>query len=66
MNRQSHGSTCKGCVHFFVTYDTSFPYGCRILGFKSRRYPYLEVEASSGQPCEARTLRPPRSGERGE
>ncbi len=46
--------TCKGCAHFFVTYDLNFPYGCRAMAFKSRRYPYHEVEAASGAPCQMR------------
>lgn len=46
--------TCKDCIHFFVTYDPSFPYGCRSMGFKSRRYPHFEVQAASGGPCQGR------------
>jgi len=45
---------CRGCIHFFVTYDVTFPYGCRAMGFKSRRYPYLEVQEASGMPCQMR------------
>ncbi len=44
--------TCRDCIHFFVTYDPSFPYGCRSVGIKSRRYPYLEVQAATGEPCQ--------------
>ena len=43
--------TCKDCIHFFVTYDSNFPYGCRSMGFKSRRYPYLEVQEATAEPC---------------
>jgi hypothetical protein len=46
--------TCKGCIHFFVTYELSFPYGCRGLGFKSKRHPWQEVQAASGAPCQMR------------
>lgn len=45
---------CAGCSHFFITYDTAFPYGCRAMGFKSRRYPYYEVQTASGLPCQMR------------
>jgi hypothetical protein len=44
--------TCKDCFHFFVTYDPQFPYGCRGMGFKSRRHPYLEVQEATGLPCQ--------------
>lgn len=53
-NTRMQAQTCKGCVHFHVTYDPHFPYGCRSLGFKSRRYPYHEVQAASGAPCQMR------------
>ncbi len=46
--------TCKACIHFFVTYDPNFPYGCHGLGIKSRRHPYHEVMAASGMPCQMR------------
>lgn len=45
-------NTCKGCIHFFVTYDPRFPYGCRSMGFKSLRYPDSAVRAATGAPCQ--------------
>lgn len=45
--------TCSHCAHHFITYDPSFPYGCRAMNFKSKRPPHLEVEAASGLPCQA-------------
>jgi len=42
---------CFSCQHFYITYDPSFPYGCRAAGFKSRRLPAKEVHASSGMAC---------------
>ncbi len=50
-------ATCKGCVHFFVTYDPLFPYGCRRMGFKSRRHPHIEVQAAMGEACQGREER---------
>jgi hypothetical protein len=49
--------TCKDCIHFFVTYDPQFPYGCRSMGFKSRRYPCFEVQEASGEPCQGREVK---------
>lgn len=42
---------CLECRHYYVTWDVSFPYGCRAMDFKSRRRPQLEVLDSSGAPC---------------
>lgn len=45
--------TCKGCTHFFVTHDPNFPYGCSLMGYKSRFYPHHEVLAATGETCVA-------------
>ncbi|MBS1142410.1 MAG: hypothetical protein H6R13_3863 [Proteobacteria bacterium] len=42
---------CNQCVHYFITHELPFRYGCRALDFKSRRQPALVVMASSGQSC---------------
>lgn len=57
---QGETQGCHGCVHFYITYDPSFPYGCRVLQFKSRRLPHLEVQAASQTVCQAREAAPPR------
>lgn len=49
--------TCQGCIHFYITYDPAFPYGCRVMGFKGRRHPWLEVLEASGAPCQARQVK---------
>jgi len=54
----AHSRNCANCVHHFITYDTHFPYGCRAMNFKSKRPPYLEVEESSGLPCQMWQLNP--------
>ena len=43
---------CHGCVHFYITHEPAFPYGCKALTFKSAQYPALTVFASSGMPCQ--------------
>ncbi|MBI4984969.1 MAG: hypothetical protein HZC24_06410 [Rhodocyclales bacterium] len=60
--RHHQATTCRGCLHFHVTYDPAFPYGCRSMGFKSRRYPYFEVRALTGAACLARQERPQGAG----
>ncbi|MDP2143767.1 MAG: hypothetical protein Q8J80_06495 [Gallionella sp.] len=42
---------CHRCQHYHITWDASFPYGCRAMDFKSRRKPQLDVLESSGSPC---------------
>ncbi|THF57217.1 uracil-DNA glycosylase [Pseudothauera rhizosphaerae] len=47
----AHAPDCKACAHYYITHDPTFPYGCRRLGFKTRRQPAQDVLASSGLPC---------------
>jgi len=42
---------CFSCRHFFITWEKSFPYGCKALGFKSLRMPSAEVYNASGMEC---------------
>ncbi len=42
---------CSGCRHYYITWDTSKPWGCRAFGFKSSNPPYLVVRKTSGAPC---------------
>lgn len=49
---REHGVvSCMKCTYHFITYDPRFPYGCRALGFKSKRPPQYEVAGASLQPC---------------
>jgi hypothetical protein len=43
---------CFSCQHFYITYDRSFPYGCRRAGFKSRLMPSKEMYVNSGIECQ--------------
>ncbi len=42
---------CNLCIHYYITHDVNFRYGCRALDFKSRRLPILDVIEASGEPC---------------
>jgi len=42
---------CNKCAHYYITWDKSFPYGCRSMGFKSRELPSLAVHKNSGIKC---------------
>ncbi|HBL24486.1 MAG TPA: uracil-DNA glycosylase [Deltaproteobacteria bacterium] len=52
--RQGQGTTpgCFSCIHFHITHDKGFPYGCKAMGFKSRLIPSREVLLSSGIECQ--------------
>ena len=43
---------CRNCVHFYITYDSSLPYGCKAMKFKSRENPAQAVFAASGMICQ--------------
>lgn len=42
---------CFFCVHFYITYDIKYPYGCRTMGFKSARMPSVDVFNNSQMDC---------------
>lgn len=48
---QNRLPNCRNCIHYYITHDVSFPYGCRAMDFKSRRMPVLDVLEVSGEPC---------------
>ena len=50
-DKASERPRCNGCVHYYITHDAVFRYGCRALDFKSRRQPVLDVIESSGESC---------------
>lgn len=43
---------CNKCRHYYITWDTDFPAGCRALRFKSREAPSAAVRRSSGMECQ--------------
>ncbi|MDF2961716.1 MAG: hypothetical protein K0S39_3451 [Paenibacillus sp.] len=42
---------CMKCRHFYITWDPSFPRGCRAFGFKTQTMPSMTILSSSGKPC---------------
>ena len=44
---------CFQCVHFYITHDPGFPYGCRIMGFKSLQLPSVVAFTSSQMECQS-------------
>ena len=47
----ANGPNCMKCHYFAVSWDPGKPYSCRLMGFKSRRLPALEVLSTDGTPC---------------
>ena len=42
---------CWSCAFFSITWDPKFPYGCDLMGFKSKITPCLDVLRLDGQRC---------------
>lgn len=47
----NRGPNCYGCDHFAVSWDATFPYLCKLMGFKSRALPAIEVLRVDGVFC---------------
>ena len=45
--------SCHKCKFFYVTWDNSFPYGCKAMGFKGKITPSMMVFQASGKTCMA-------------
>ncbi len=56
---------CRKCIHFFITYETATPYGCRAMNFKSKIVPSRVVYNSSGIFCQLYSPKEPESGGKG-
>jgi len=53
------GPNCFQCKHFAISWQPSAPYACRLLGFKSRVLPAIEVMRIDGRMCLGFTAKPP-------
>jgi hypothetical protein len=54
----SRGPNCYQCRHFAVSWDPTFPYLCRLMGFKSRALPAIEVLRVDGVFCQGFEAKP--------
>lgn len=50
MNKDEHVN-CIKCKHFYITWDKSFPNGCKLFGFKSGKMPAMTVREATGGNC---------------
>lgn len=42
---------CIKCKNYYVTWDASFPRGCKLFGFKSKQMPSVLVQQATGAQC---------------
>jgi len=47
----NRGPNCWQCRHLMITWDVRTPYGCRMMGFRSKYIPSLEVLRTDGRFC---------------
>ena len=52
------GVNCWQCRHFAVSWDPRLPYLCKLLGFKSRSVPSVEVLRLDGRACQGFAAKP--------
>ena len=50
-SQQPSDALCRGCRHYYVTYQAATPHGCRRFGFASATLPARLVQIYSKQPC---------------
>lgn len=43
---------CWQCRFFATSWDPALPYSCKLLGFKSRSLPSVQVMQLDGRPCQ--------------
>jgi len=48
---QQEMPNCWKCEHFAISWDLNRPYSCRVMGFKSKALPSIEVMRADGQEC---------------
>ena len=54
------GPNCWECRHLAITWDVRMPYGCKLMGFRSKVVPSLEVLRTDGRFCGGFSPKPPR------
>jgi len=52
------GPNCWDCRHMAITWDVRTPYSCKLMGFRSRNIPSLEVLRNDGRFCSGFTAKP--------
>ncbi len=58
LSEQEEAPNCWQCRHFAVSWDPKMPYSCRLMGFKSRILPAIEVLRIDGLRCQGFMRKP--------
>jgi hypothetical protein len=45
------GPNCWACRYLAITWDVRMPYGCKLMGFRSKVIPSIEVLRTDGRFC---------------
>lgn len=48
---KSEHVNCIKCKNYMVTWDSRFPRGCKLFGFKGTQMPSVMVWKATGAPC---------------
>jgi hypothetical protein len=48
---EKNNINCIKCKYFFITWDKSFPNGCKLFGFKGMKLPSFTVLQATGAAC---------------
>ena len=61
----SKGPNCWECRYLAITWDVRMPYGCKLMGFRSKVVPSVEVLRTDGRFCGGFSPKPakPASGQ---
>jgi hypothetical protein len=51
-------ANCWQCRFFATSWDPALPYSCKLLGFKSRSLPSVQVMQLDGRPCQGFAPKP--------
>jgi hypothetical protein len=52
------GPNCWDCRFLAITWDVRMPYGCKLMGFRSKVIPSLEVLRTDGRYCSGFSAKP--------
>ena len=53
------GPNCWDCRFLAITWDVRMPYGCKLMGFRSKVLPSIEVLRTDGRYCSGFSAKPP-------
>lgn len=52
------GPNCWDCRFLAITWDVRMPYGCKLMGFRSKVIPSIEVLRTDGRYCSGFSAKP--------